>query len=58
MNENRMIQRLCSHYRERAVAAEAELSEAREEIRKLRAALRNAHEANEALYAWTGGASR
>jgi len=39
----RMIQRLCAHYRERAIVAETELSEAREEIRKLRDALRNAH---------------
>lgn len=58
MNEYRMIQRLCAHYRERAFAAEAELSEAREEIRKLRVALRNAHEANEALHNWTGGIAR
>lgn len=58
MNENHMVRRLCSYYRERAIAAETELSEAREEIRKLRVALRNAHEANEALHNWTGGVAR
>lgn len=42
MNKNwnyRMLRRLCAYYKERAYAAETELSEAYEEIRKLRDAL-------------------
>lgn len=46
MNKNwnfRMLRRLCAYYRERAYAAEAELSEAYEEIRKLRTALEDSN---------------